>query len=123
MLSTRPLFCLLATIATTDQKSFTKMTLQGNITKPLNGSHQQTGSQSDIFQADVEVRKEENEDGGIYSNANQIAILGHAEEEVRAKIENNLEKRKLATGLAILSWGAVEQCDRNKQRSMLGKTG
>ena len=118
MLSACSLFCLLATIATTEQRSFTKMTLERNIAKPLNGSHQRTGPQSDIFQADMEVQKEENEDDAIYSNLNQLAIVGHAEDEaekeVRAKTENNLEKRKLATGLAILSrgpdrGGAVEQ--------------
>ena len=127
MRSADPLFCLLFTVASTvqgDQKSFTKMPTEGNITKPLSEFRQQT--RSEILQADVKVQKEESnfeeekEDDGIYWNEKEFAIFGHAENEAEKEVaakteaEKNLEKRKLAMGLAILSdgpdgGGAVEQ--------------
>ena len=125
MLSAHPLLCLLFTIAGAvqgDEKYFTKMTseeydpesldkvalslnIERNITKPLSRVQQQTGLPSDILQEGVEIQKEENDK--IYLNENSSAILGHSEEDVATKslTEKNLEKRKLAMGLAILTRG------------------
>ena len=101
MLSVQPLFWLLFTTASVqgEKKSVTKMSEEGNLTKPLSGLEQQMGSASNILQVQNQENQTEGEDDSLYLND-----AGHAENgAIKDETEKNLEKRKLAMGLAILS--------------------